>query len=531
MINSQISCLNQWNDYAPNLVRDQNWTQYEDRLAWDLRFDYRLTDNLTVFAKYEVANRDQTENNRQRTRGGVSQIGAASTGLTTTPMVGNTFYAAGTPNPLSAVSNSGYSIFNGGYATGVSTIDTTPGSTTTNNAFPIYGVAANIIPGSVVVDGNHHLTSFDITNAAVGIDHIQNEQIWKTNYISYGADYDRGPLKMEFRGGRTEAKYSRYDLRLSRGYTYGNATMHVLDSGIWTIDTPASYDETNMSNFVQLNAPTAAGLPSYSNSYRLSWGPRLVESDEDQLKFDVTYLVEMPFFKRFKAGAQYRKASTESWGGGGYTPSAGVFVPTLTLRSDVRACENVPSTTAANACAYGYVPNPQTGVNFLYGLETLPRDKLISIFQSSLEPNSGAFMKGYKGTEGLTLWDSIDVKKAFSPAGQRRQLQFQLPQELHGQRRQDLRPAEEPGAGDLLVLVLDGRFRTEAAVQHGAGWQPRHADAQDRGVGLGLCDAELYGQERSFRPKPAGPAGRDRQQRRDQAGDHQPQLYRLDAGL
>lgn len=414
MINSQISCLNQWNEYTPNLVRDQNWTQYEDRLAWDLRFDYRLSDNLTVFAKYEVANRDQTENNRQRTRGGINQLGAASTGLTTTPMVGNTFYPAGTPNPLSAAPNSGYAIFGGGYPTGVSTIDTTPGSTTTNNAFPIYGVAANIIPGSVVVDGNHHLTSFDITNAAVGIDHIQNEQIWKTKYITYGADYDRGPLKLEFRGGRSEAEYSRYDLRLSRGYTYGNATMHVLDSGIWTIDTPASYDETNMANFVQLNAPTVVGQPAYSNSYRLSWGPRLVESDEDQLKFDVTYLVEMPFFTRFKAGAQYRKAGTESWGGGGYTPTAGVFVPTLTLRSDVRACENVAGTTAANACAYGYVPNPQTGVNFLYGLETLPREKLISIFQNSLEPNSGAFMKGYKGTEGLTLWDSIDVKKAFS---------------------------------------------------------------------------------------------------------------------
>lgn len=414
MINSQISCLNQWNDYTPNLVRDQNWTQYEDRLAWDLRFDYRVSDDLTIFAKYEVANREQSEDNRQRTRGGVAQLGAASPGLTTTPMVGNTFYAPGTPNPLSAVSNSGYAIYGGAYPTGVSTIDTTPGSTTTNNAFPIYGVAANIIPGSVVVDGNHHLTSFDITNAAVGIDHIQNEQIWKTNYITYGADYDRGPLKIEFRGGRSDAEYSRYDRRLSRGYTYGAATMRALENGIWTIDTPASYDESNMSNFVQLNAPAAAGLPAYSNSYRLLWSPRLVESAEDQLKLDVTYSPEMPFFTRFKAGVQYRKVDAQSWGGGGYTPTAGVFVPTNTLRSDVRACQNVASTTAANACAYGYVPNPQTGNNFLYGLETLTRDQLVGIFQSSLEPNSGPFMKGYEGTSGLKLWDSIDIRKAFS---------------------------------------------------------------------------------------------------------------------
>ncbi|HWU79448.1 MAG TPA: TonB-dependent receptor [Caulobacter sp.] len=416
MINSQISCLNQWNDYAPNLVRDQNWSQYENRLSWDLRLDYRVTDNLTIFAKYQVANRKQHEDNRQRTRGGITSLGAATLGSVTSPLVTNTFYPAGTQNPLSAVPNSGYYIYSGAFPTGISAIDTTPGTVVTNGSFPIYGVAANIIPGSVKVDEAHHLTSFDITNAGVGIDHIENTQNWKTNYLTYGADYDRGPLKVEFRGGRSEASYTRYDRRLSRSYNYGNATMRALDNGIWTIDTPASYDETNMSNFVQLNTPTATGLPSYSNLYRLQWNPRIVESGEDQYKLDISYLVDdkLPFFTRFKVGGFYREAKTDSWGAGGYSPKAGVFVPTLALRSDVRACENVASTTAANACAYGYVPNPTTGNAFLYGIETVPRDKLISIFQNSLESNSGAFMKGFEGTKGLTVWDSIDVPKAFS---------------------------------------------------------------------------------------------------------------------
>ncbi|MET3666029.1 TonB-dependent receptor [Caulobacter sp. 1776] len=416
IINSQISCLNQWNDYTPNLVRDQNWSQYEKRLEWDLRLDYRVTDNLTVFAKYQVANRRQEENNRQRTRGGITSLGAATVGSVTSPLVTNTFYPAGTTNPLSAVSNSGYYIYNNAFPTGVSTIDTTPGTPVTNNAFPIYGVAANIIPGTVKYDENHHLTSFDVTNAAVGIDHIENTQNWKTNYLTYGADYDKGPFKVEFRGGRTEASYTRYDRRLSRSYTYGNATMRVLDNGIWTIDTPASYDETNMTNFVQLLNPTAVGQPSYSALYRLQWNPRIVESGEDQYKLDLSYLVndKIPFFTRFKVGGFYREAKTDSWGAGGYTPKAGVFVPTLALRSDVRACENVASTTATNACVYGYAPNPTTANTFLYGIETLPQAQLISIFQNSLEKNSGAFMKGYEGTKGLTVWDSIDVPKAFS---------------------------------------------------------------------------------------------------------------------
>lgn len=416
IINSQISCLNQWNDYTPNLVRDQNWSQYEDRLEYDLRLDYRVSDNLTVFAKYQVANRKQHEDNRQRTRGGVTSLGVATAGSVTSPLVTNTFYPAGTTNPLATVANSGYYIYSGGFPTGVSTIDTTPGTAITNNSFPIYGIAANIIPGSVKVDDAHHLTQFDITNAAVSIDHIENTQDWKTSYFTYGADYDRGPLKVEFRGGRTDASYTRYDRRLSRSYTYGNATMRALENGIWTIDTPSSYDETNMANFAQLLAPTAAGMPSYSALFRLQWNPRIVESKEDQYKLDISYLVDdkLPFFTRFKVGGFYREAGTDSWGAGGYSPSAGVFVPTMALRSDIRACENVATTTSANACNYGYAPNAPTSTAFLYGVETMTQAKLISIFQSSLESNSGPFMKGYDGTKGLTVWDSIDVPTAFS---------------------------------------------------------------------------------------------------------------------
>lgn len=431
-INAQISCLNQWNDYTPNLVRDQNYTQYEDRLSWDLRFDYRVNDDLTIFGKYQVANREQNENNRQRTRGGITSLYGAALNQTTTSLTTNTFYPAGTPNVLSAVPGGGFYIYNPGMPTAPFTIDTTPGSSVTNNAFPLHGVGVNIVPGSVQMDGNHHLTQFDITNAALGIDQIQNDQIWKTNYISGGANYNRGPLTMDLIFGRSESDYSRTDLRFSRSYTYGNATMRVLDNGIWTIDMPTSFDPSDMRNYAQLNTPTAAGLPAYSNAYRLIWNPRKVESGEDQLKFDITYVPDIPLFTRFKAGVLYRKADANSWGGGGYSPESGIFVPTLTLRSDVRACENVASTLPANACSYGYVPNPTTGVNFLFGLETIPQAKLIEVFQNSIERNSGKFMPGYKGVSGLELWDSIDVRKAFSQLASAQNYNFDCLKECEG---------------------------------------------------------------------------------------------------
>lgn len=414
-IQEQISCLNQWNDYSPNLVRDKNLTQYEDRMNWDIRFDYKVNDKLSVYAKYQVANREQSEDNRQRTRGGISNFYASSLGLVNQSLTNNTTFALNTPMVLTPVAGSGYYLYNGGTPTKAITLDNTAGTVTTNNAFPVMGVALNVVPGSIVMDGNHHLTQFDITNAGINIDHIHNDQIWKNNYLLLGGKYKSGNLLVDFQASRNDATYSRTDARMTRFANYGTATMKVLPSGIWDFVLPSNFDTSNMSNYVTMNAATAANLPQFSNNITLSYSPRLVETQEDAAKFDATYFMpDFPILKRFKTGASYRRLLTDAWLGGGYVPKAGVNVPRVTLRSVVRACENTATTAAANACAYGYVPNATTGTTFLEGTETLTRAQLISLYENSIERNSGAFMNGYEGVSGIELWDSIDVLKAFS---------------------------------------------------------------------------------------------------------------------
>ncbi|ADU12065.1 TonB-dependent receptor [Asticcacaulis excentricus] len=417
-INEQITCLNQWNDYAPNLVRDQRLTQYEDRLAWDFRVDYRVTDHLSVYAKYQVTDRTQREDNRQRTRGGVTSISTPTVGFVTQSLTTNTNIPTSSMNVLTPVAGSGYYIYNSGMPTTSAVFDQTLGGSTVNMSFPTSGVAVNVVPGSIVMDKNHHLTQFDITNGTVGIDHIRNDQVWKNNYLLTGGEYKNGPLLIEFQASQADASYSRYDKRVSRSYNYGNATMRVLPgSGIWTFDLPATFDQDNMSNFVQLAAPTAVGQPAYA-TYGIQYNPRRTESEELQAKFDLTYRIDdqLPFFKRFKTGASYRELTTDYWGAGGYIPKPGVSVPTNTLRGVVRACENVATTTAANACAYGYTPNAVTGTttNWLFGTETLTRDQMIAIWNNSLEKNADTFMNGYEGVEGLTNWSSIDVDKFYA---------------------------------------------------------------------------------------------------------------------
>lgn len=417
-IQEQITCLNQWNDYAPNLVRDRNLTQYEDRLNWDIRLDYKVTDKLSVYVKYQVADRNQVEDNRQRTRGGISNFYAASPGAVTQSLTNNTTFPVNTPMTLTPVAGSGYYIYNGGTPTKAITLDNTAGSTTTNNAFPVMGVALNVVPGSIVMDSNHHLTKFDITNAGINIDHIHNESIWKNSYVLAGGTYKDGPLYVEFQASKSDSSYSRYDKRMTRFANYGTATMTVQPSGIWDFTLPANFDVNDMSNYVTLNAATAANMPQYSSNITLSYAPRLVENEETAGKFDATYnMADFPILKRFKAGGSYRKLLTDSWGGGGYLPKPGVSVPTLTLRSVIRACENTPTTTTANACAYGYVPNAVSTTAAspnLYGTETLTRAQMIALFNSSIETNSGPFMNGYEGVSGMQVWNSIDIDKAFS---------------------------------------------------------------------------------------------------------------------
>ncbi|MFP1132846.1 TonB-dependent receptor [Asticcacaulis sp. W401b] len=410
-INSQISCLNQWNDYSPASIRDVNLTQYEDRLAYDIRFDYRVNNNLTVYAKYQVADRLQDDIRRNRTRGGITTTTDAQ--FLTQSLTNNTNIPFGSINNLILVPGQGYHIYNAGLPTSARNLDRTLAGSNVQMAFPVYGIAVNVNPDTVVVDENHHVTAADISNARISYDNIRNQQNWKNNYILVGGEYKDGYLRATFQASHSESSYSRYDRRMSRGAFYGNGRMEVTESGLWDIQLPAGYDPNVMSNSVTMAAATAVGLPSYSNSINLQLSPAMTEGTEDAAKLDVTYrLRKIPFFTSFKSGVSYRKSDSARWGGGGFTPKSGVEVPTNTLRGSIRACENLPTTTSANVCAYGYVPG--TGRNTLYGTETVTRAQLVSILENSVEVFRGDFMPGYEGIEGLKLWDTIDVDAAYA---------------------------------------------------------------------------------------------------------------------
>ncbi|MDC7685194.1 TonB-dependent receptor [Asticcacaulis sp. BYS171W] len=415
----QVTCLNQWNDYSPGLYRDINLTQYEDRLAWDIRFDYKVNDNLNVYVKYQVADRTQDDIRRNRTRGQVN-ITNSDALIVANSLTTNTTFPLTSQNTLSLVPGvSGYYFYNTTTPTGARLLDNTAGSTTTNNAFPIMGYASNVVPGSVVVDANHFVTALEMTNGQISYDNIRNEQNWKSNYLLLGANYKKGPLKIDFQANRGESSYTKYDRRFRLAIPYGNGKMVMQDSGLWDIQFPAGFNPNDLSNIYPLNAAIGAtpaeqaAAARYTNSIGVDLSPGLNEVSEDMAKLDVTYrLDDIPFFTSFKTGVSYRKTDTERWGGGGYEVKTGTFVPSTTLRGSIRACENQATTTAANACAYGFVPG--TGTASLYGVETVTRAQLLNLFSNAIEYNDGPFMPGYEGADGMRLWNTVDVDKAIA---------------------------------------------------------------------------------------------------------------------
>ncbi|MFT4089437.1 MAG: TonB-dependent receptor [Asticcacaulis sp.] len=346
-VREQQTCLNQWNDYLPEQIRYMNTTKYENRLAWDVRFDYRLNDNLTVYAKYTETGRDTQNIQRQRS-------------------------------------------FNNMVGTGV-VID----------------------PDSVELD-NHRVTALSYTGATMSHDNLSHEEDWFSRYILTGGNFKMGDLKIDFQASRSDSEFERTYKRLARGFTIDGVTHMAVDSeGVWHVTTPDTFDETDMTNTLRLSASNSA-QPLVRETNLIFQG-QISETREDAAKFDATYrLRDIPFFTSFKMGASYRDVTTSVWKGASSRPADGVTVPGSgsTSSGRLRVCENQSTTTAANSCQYDLVMGTGTGSRF--GIETITPERWLEIMEASNVVNKGEFMPGVGGFDGMQLWDSIDVEKAFS---------------------------------------------------------------------------------------------------------------------
>ena len=402
------TCLNQWNDYTPSLIRLLSSNNYERRLQADIRFDYRINDDLTVYFKAAMANRNA--NQVQNT------LSLGSPGFNTTAMIAP-------------------------FASGVNSVTTMPTvlAPTTGITQP-YAVYPNGVGGAVVsditastVDASHHATSVTINDANVNVD--QNQQYLKigTYALQWGAHYHHDNVKLDVLASSSGSTFLSESLRGSVNFTYGTVTMTEGANGLWNYSLPSNINFMDASQYAVAKTQTAAlkavaatntapAAPAYTvaqeaqlgNAYSLTWRPLEQADRENMIKADLTYDLEgkVPFFTDIIGGIQARNHVGDGYSGGGETIQTGtgtigtagyvapIVVPTNNNSTIFRSC--LPTATSTMPCDYGFVPAsalinnvPYPSLtNALQGVMTFTPTDLASAIQSALYMHNG-FMNGY----------------------------------------------------------------------------------------------------------------------------------------
>ena len=464
--NELQSCLNQWNDYAPSLIRLLPREAYERRLAAQLRFDYRVNDDLVLYAMGNIANRtaDNVDLTLNLGSPAFNQAGVAP-GTTTNIFTQASFNSQSTSNglntPRTVATGLGYGFYSDGLCA-TTTAGTGAAATTTG-----CGVESDMT--NVVVDPTHHVTSFTLNDASANTDAIHYHTLITSWNYQIGGHYKHDNVKLDFFYGDSGATFQRAQLRTAVSAVYGAVNVHITPSGLWSYDLPSGLDLANLpyaatsaavarnvggvstlqagtlatnlspsSTTVQYDAAHAA---QWGSNFTITWRPVMSDDHEKQLKWDLTYDFQdkIPFFQDIQFGMQARDHVGNGYAGGGYQVKAGsgnatnagtaqpssggayiapIIVPTENLTVTYRSCTPQGSTAAFQQCNYGYVPGTAIGAdndpvgnlnNTLFGTMTYTPTDLAALIKSALYQKPYPFLGDYpdKGNV-LTTWPLIN---------------------------------------------------------------------------------------------------------------------------
>lgn len=404
-----LSCLNQWNDYMPPLVRYFVKRQIDERRNLDLRTDFKVNKELTVYAKGSYSKRTVDDNFLTYSLGNASING-------TTP------YSDSAAGVRTATPGSGYFTYPTTYSS-------------SSGKAPIVGAVGNVDPASVVVDSTHHVTQYTLNHATTGVDQIRNQMDTSARYLQLGGTYSKQGLVAEFFVSDSFSDFHRGDKRSSWSYDYGQTTLALQPNGIWAYKIPAGANLNDWSRTGTLLPATSGTQPQYTTaSPSLLYTPQIRETGERTAKLDLSYATpeSVPFIKRLKSGFNLRDNTVSAWGSGGYTVSTAqgtagqpgyvpaVTVPTSRLNGGFVGCENTAGSRAAGGtpCNYGYTP---ASAGALYGQTVLTQQQFLDLITAAMHQpaTSTRFFNGASGRPDSLVenWTQIDVDKLIALTG------------------------------------------------------------------------------------------------------------------
>lgn len=464
--NELATCLNQWNDYTPSLIRLLPREAYERRFSTQLRFDYRVNDDLTLYAIGAIANRTQDNVDLTLNLGSpaFNQTGLAYGSTSVQADAQNSFSSTSTTNlytqPRTVATGYGYGFYGDGFCP--TTVSGTGQAQTTTGC----GVESDI--SNAVVDSTHHVTSFTLNDANANTDAIHYHTLITTWNAQIGGHYHHDNIKLDFSYGDSGSTFQRGQLRTAVNANYGAVNVHITPSGLWSYDLPSGLDLANLP-YAALNpavdrkpggssttqsatsttlAPSSSAIqyPAaqsalWGTNFTITWRPIMQDDHQKQLKWDLTYDFQdkIPFLTDMQFGMQAREHIGNAYSGGGYTVQAGsgnatstgtaqptsggtytapIVVPTENLTVNYRSCQAQGTGAAFQQCNYGYVPGTTVGTSndpvgnlsdTLFGTMTFTPGDLAALISKALYTKPYPFLGDYpdKGNV-LTTWPLIN---------------------------------------------------------------------------------------------------------------------------
>ncbi|HWU79502.1 MAG TPA: TonB-dependent receptor, partial [Caulobacter sp.] len=359
---SRLNCYAQFEDFVPSLVRFSRGVREDKRYSAQFRADFRVNNNLTVFASY---------------------------------------------NPNLNYQNS--DAFNLSVASPTGTTSTAGVLTTSMR--------------NVTVNPNHYVTQYDLIRGAGSTTlnwtsqdrYVERRD--QQHYLQAGADFNKGNWIVKARAQYGLAKGKREDEAFSFVASIPQATFKMVpENGLWTMSGPSSIDLTSPAAYYPV-----LGANGLSASSQLEYTPFADKSSELNYQIDVAR--EFDHFgpvKDVKFGIQRRDHDNSTWREDSFDISPGVTLYRARSLDLVQYC--LPSAAPAAApCQFGTANRPSTTVkDQQYRTHTITQAQYQSLINNSIQDiPGGQFFGGMPGRgELLDTWSAYDFQTFFKELGQ-----------------------------------------------------------------------------------------------------------------
>jgi TonB-dependent receptor len=425
--NELRSCLNQWNDYTPGNIRYLVSKQKEDRFNGDLRLDYKVSDNLSVYAKVNRSNRDVLSTTNQLQLGNIAN-------RDTSPVDGTTpMYTEGSgtlTQPALRTTNAvgtaqGYNFFPAVYGLR---------NNNSNGTFPgLYnGTGLTLVPGSLQFT-NHQLTGYSLTNALLA-NSITNAVIHnQTRTNQFGGNWHSGGFKADFLWGVVRGDFWRYDLSSTVSFRYGQTAVRLNKDGLYEFDFTGQNNpiamQTDLSNYGVVSATSARGQLRTTTNLAVSVGNVIAgENKEENLKLNMSYAVGnyLPILKTLKFGTSKREFESSAWNSQSnqvITPAQNgnpqIFSAAQAGTNSIQACETVAVAGSVPVpCPYGFTATNKVGPSGA-GTYVVTQADYRNYVQAGLQPASSKFLNGANiSLPNVPGWTEFSASAVYQALGQ-----------------------------------------------------------------------------------------------------------------